>query len=196
MPTLVLDDGEVLVESASILDYLDEAAGLERALLPASGAARRTALQLMSLAIGAAEKGRMVIYESAFRPEDKRHEPWLDRCPVLQELPSEERLQLSSALYEALANVVEHGYGGDAARQLDLWWLTDTLDSDREPAGPGPSPVSTTDLDARVRAGCFVLRDGGQSFRPDGWQRSDFLDPAVRRRSYELLATEFALART
>jgi serine phosphatase RsbU (regulator of sigma subunit) len=104
-------------------------------------------------------------------------EPWLDRCPVLRELPAEERLQLAGALYEALANVVEHGYGGDAARHVDLWWLPD-----REPAAQGPSPAPTTDLDARVRAGCFVLRDHGQSFRPDGWQRSDFLDPAVRRR--------------
>ena len=41
VPTLVLDDGEVLIESAAILDYLNELAGPERALIPPSGAARR-----------------------------------------------------------------------------------------------------------------------------------------------------------
>ena len=37
VPALVLDDGEALVESSAILDYLDERAGPERALLPPSG---------------------------------------------------------------------------------------------------------------------------------------------------------------
>ncbi len=43
VPTLVLDDGDVLIDSAIILDWLDEVAGPERALFPAvasSGAAR------------------------------------------------------------------------------------------------------------------------------------------------------------
>ena len=41
VPTLVLDDGEVLIESAAILDALDQMVGPERAMAPASGAARR-----------------------------------------------------------------------------------------------------------------------------------------------------------
>src|ERR1700759_1652074 len=51
VPSLVLDDGEVLTESASILDYLDDTAGPSRALLPRSGQPRRLALRLMSFAI-------------------------------------------------------------------------------------------------------------------------------------------------
>ncbi len=80
VPTLVLDDGEVLTESAAILDYLDQQVGETRSLLPARGAERRRALQLIALTIGAAEKGREQIYESAFRPPEKRHEPWIERC--------------------------------------------------------------------------------------------------------------------
>ena len=80
MPTLVLDDGEVLSESAVILDYLDDRVGPARALLPATGPERREALKQMAMAIGAAEKGREQIYERAFRPPDKHHEPWLARC--------------------------------------------------------------------------------------------------------------------
>ena len=80
VPALVLDDGSVIIESAAILDYLDELAGPDRALLPASGSARRDALRLISHAIGAAEKGRDLIYERAFRPPDKRYRPWVERC--------------------------------------------------------------------------------------------------------------------
>lgn len=80
VPTLVLDNGESLFESAAILDYLDEQAGPERALLPRMGKTRRDALQLMAMAVGAAEKGVVQIYERAFRPAEKVHEPWLARC--------------------------------------------------------------------------------------------------------------------
>src|SRR2546423_15604868 len=65
VPTLVLDDGEVLIESSAILDYLDELVGEERALLPRTGAARRRGLKLMSIASGAAEKGVAQLYEKA-----------------------------------------------------------------------------------------------------------------------------------
>jgi glutathione S-transferase len=80
VPTFVLDDGEVLTESAAILDHLDSVVGPTRALVPTAGKARREVLQLMALAVGAAEKAREQIYERVFRPAEKRHEPWLVRC--------------------------------------------------------------------------------------------------------------------
>jgi glutathione S-transferase len=82
VPTLVLDDGEALIESASILDYLDDLVGPARALLPPAGRDRREALRAISIALGAAEKGVLQIYETVFRPEEKRHAPWVDRCRV------------------------------------------------------------------------------------------------------------------
>ena len=45
IPALVLDDGEVLIDSAAILDWLDQTAGPERALIPPGGAERRQALR-------------------------------------------------------------------------------------------------------------------------------------------------------
>jgi glutathione S-transferase len=80
VPAVVLEDGEVLTESAAILDHLDSVVGPERALVPTSGAARRQVLQLMALAIGAAEKGRELINERIVRPPEKRHQPWEERC--------------------------------------------------------------------------------------------------------------------
>jgi glutathione S-transferase len=90
VPTLVLDDGEALFDSAAILDYLDDWVGAERALLPCTGRDRYRALRIVATATGAAEKGVMQIYERVFRPEDKRHAPWVERC----------RTQTSGALTE------------------------------------------------------------------------------------------------
>jgi glutathione S-transferase len=109
VPTLVLDDGEVLSESAVILDYLDDRVGPARALLPASGGERREALRQMAMAIGAAEKGREQIYERAFRPPDKLHEPWLERC----------RSQMHGGLTELERYC--------AARGAQQWLVGDTL---------------------------------------------------------------------
>ena len=80
VPTLVQPDGEALFESAAILDYLDEQVGPDRALLPRSGEPRRESLRIIAAAIGAAEKGVSQVYESAFRPPEKRYRPWVERC--------------------------------------------------------------------------------------------------------------------
>jgi glutathione S-transferase len=80
VPTLVLADGDTLFESSAILDFLDERAGPERALLPVAGDSRREALRIIATATGAAEKGVTQVYESAFRPPEKRYRPWLERC--------------------------------------------------------------------------------------------------------------------
>src|SRR5260221_11615035 len=50
IPSLVLDDGEVLIDSGAILDWLDEAVAPRSALLPPHGPERRPAFQLMALA--------------------------------------------------------------------------------------------------------------------------------------------------
>jgi len=80
VPTLVLSEGEVLMESGAILDFLDDEAGPDRALAPRTGKDRREALRIMAIATGAAEKGVAQIYETVFRPAEKRHPPWTDRC--------------------------------------------------------------------------------------------------------------------
>src|SRR5271163_2621986 len=75
VPALVQSDGHTLIESGAILDFLDEAAGTERALMPPSGEARREALRIIAMAIGAAEKGVIQVYETVFRPPEKRYRP-------------------------------------------------------------------------------------------------------------------------
>jgi glutathione S-transferase len=78
VPTLVLDSGEVLIESAAILDHLDECAGPAAALIPPKGEARRAVLKLCALATGVCDKMVSLVYERAL------HETispiWITRC--------------------------------------------------------------------------------------------------------------------
>lgn len=80
VPALVLDDGEVLVDSGAILDHLDELAGPDRALVPPRGAERRKVLRLVALLTGAAEKSVQVFYERNRRPPERIHPPWEAHC--------------------------------------------------------------------------------------------------------------------
>lgn len=73
VPSLILDGGEVLVDSNAILDHLDELAG-EAALTPRAGADRRLVLRATAIGVGAMEKTVQAFYESARRPEALRWE--------------------------------------------------------------------------------------------------------------------------
>lgn len=78
VPTLVLDDGEVLIDSVAILDHLDALAGPARALIPPGGAARRAALKVCALATGLADKAVSLVYERVLHREVSR--AWTERC--------------------------------------------------------------------------------------------------------------------
>jgi len=80
IPSLVMDGGETLIDSAAILDWLDETVGPERALLPRSGAERRRALRLIALATGAIDKAGAATYERVVRPAAARWPDWIERC--------------------------------------------------------------------------------------------------------------------
>jgi glutathione S-transferase len=73
VPALVQPDGEPLIDSTAILDFLDARVGPERALLPPAGDERRRALHIISLALGAANKSMLLIDETLYRPEEKRY---------------------------------------------------------------------------------------------------------------------------
>ena len=78
VPTLVLDDGEALIESGAILDHLDEVAGPAIALVARSGPERRRALKVCALAMGLADKAVSLFYERTFHPQASQL--WIDRC--------------------------------------------------------------------------------------------------------------------
>lgn len=66
VPTLLLDDGEALIDSGAILDHLDERMGRDHALIAQSGPERRHALRRIALATGAADKAVSYFYAKLF----------------------------------------------------------------------------------------------------------------------------------
>jgi len=93
VPILVLADGEPVIDSVAILDYLDELAGPARRLVPSSGAARRQVLRTVVTATGAADKAISISYERR-RPPQEQSSGWIERC----------RTQIAAALGDLEAN--------------------------------------------------------------------------------------------
>ena len=107
-PTLVCDDGTVLVDSTLILDYIEELARPEKSLMPKEPGLRLKARQLIGVALVACEKTVQIVYEQTLRPQGKQHQPWIDR--VTQQLHE---------AYEQLESVV--------SSRTSPWRLGDTV---------------------------------------------------------------------
>jgi glutathione S-transferase len=106
VPTLLLDDGTPLIESAAILDALDEMVGPARAMLAREGLPRREGLRVLALATGTIDKAVSLLYEPLHREHPS--ESWMARC----------RLQIGDGL-RALEE--------DRARRTTGWWLGESL---------------------------------------------------------------------
>src|ERR1700722_1079491 len=78
VPTLVLDDGEALIDSTAILDYLDERVGPAKAMIATHGPERRRNLRICALATGLGDKSVSLIYERVLRKEALKL--WVERC--------------------------------------------------------------------------------------------------------------------
>lgn len=113
IPALELDDGEILIDSAAILDHLDEAAGA-KALTPKSGKPRRDVLKLVATAVGGMEKAVGAVYEGRFHAKEKVEQTWVERCDN----------QAVSALQALDAHAAKAGNNGwlygDAMTQADI----------------------------------------------------------------------------
>jgi glutathione S-transferase len=81
VPTLVCDDGGVLMDSSLILDYAEALAASQgvRSLMPRDLKARQHVLHVVGLALVACEKSVQHHYEHALRPSEKLHAPWVER---------------------------------------------------------------------------------------------------------------------
>lgn len=102
-PTLILDDGQVLMDSTLILDYAQHCLGSRRSLLPGATRERVTALKHMGLALAACEKTVQIVYERNLRPLEKQHEPLIERF----------RTQLLSAYAALESDELATAVGGD-----------------------------------------------------------------------------------
>jgi glutathione S-transferase len=106
VPTLILEDGEVLIESSAILDALDEIAGPQRAMLPRSGPERRRGLKVCALSTGLGDKAVSLFYEGLLH--EAPSQTWIERC----------RAQIGDVLTALEA---------DRALSATAFWLGETI---------------------------------------------------------------------
>lgn len=78
VPTLVLDDGTSLLDSAAIIDYLDNQVDAGKALFARAEPLRHQQLRIASLATGLADKAVSMFYEKVMHTEPSAD--WLKRC--------------------------------------------------------------------------------------------------------------------
>lgn len=104
VPALVLDNDEVLIDSAGIIEVLHEMAGPRKALIPPSGAPRLKALQLIGIGLNIYPK-LTALYDESQRP--KSH-------------------QLRSA-FEGLAEQAIIGLKLLEAQTGDGWYVNNTI---------------------------------------------------------------------
>jgi glutathione S-transferase len=107
VPTLVLDDGDVLIDSTPILDYLDGLVPTEKRMLPVAEPARHRALKVTTMGVHTAEKAVSLFYEKVLHKETAS-DVWTNRC----------RVQISGAL-AALE--------GDRAARKTTWWFGESI---------------------------------------------------------------------
>jgi glutathione S-transferase len=111
VPTLICDDGEMLVDSTLIIDHIESLAG--RSLMPADTVLRRIALQRIGVALVAMEKVAQRIYELKVRPEEYRYEPWLERL-------NEQLLSAIETMEKSVAELDENWMFGKQLTQADI----------------------------------------------------------------------------
>jgi glutathione S-transferase len=78
VPTLVLADGDALLDSHAIIDYLDGLMPADRRLFPVAEPARHRAMAIASLGCGIADKSVSMFYEKRLHREVS--DVWINRC--------------------------------------------------------------------------------------------------------------------
>ncbi|QUD86366.1 glutathione S-transferase family protein [Phenylobacterium montanum] len=111
-PSLVTDEGVVLMDSTLILEHLERLAPAGRSLIPQDPAAHLKSLKIIGLAMAACEKTVQVVYEHNLRPAAKLHEPWLERVTG--------QLQCAFAGLEAEIGDPAAWLTGDRIQQADV----------------------------------------------------------------------------
>ncbi|MEO8243134.1 MAG: glutathione S-transferase N-terminal domain-containing protein [bacterium] len=128
VPTLVLDDGFVLIDSHMILDYLDTLVPDDVAMFPRAEPARHLVLKATTLATGLAEKAVGLFYERLMH--DKVSETWQARCrrqitSVLQALEADRASRSGPFWFDRLSHAdiaaaCALRFTGDAHPEVDL----------------------------------------------------------------------------
>lgn len=134
IPALVLDDGEILIESSAILDSLLQTIP-DQTLLPASGLARRQVLQQTSIMTSALDKTVAAVYEKTKRPQEKIHQPFLDTL-VAQAQAGVDQVEalVSAGKFAGIANATIADITAAVGYTFINAMLPDACNAKRQPA--------------------------------------------------------------
>lgn len=111
VPILVTEDGDTLIETAAITDWLDDTAPEALRLVPATGAARREVLQGVAYANSTVEKGVSLVYDKNRRPPELHWSEWIERLEG----------QITAALGVLESKAPTEGWlGGDRPNAADV----------------------------------------------------------------------------
>jgi len=136
VPTLVLDDGEALIESTAILDYLDEIIGADKAMIARTGPQRRQCLKICALATGLADKAVSLLYERVLR-KNQQSKIWVERCET-------QIVAVLDVLEKARAKVASPYWFGEKISHADVavaCVLRFTAEAHRQLFGPARYPA-------------------------------------------------------
>jgi glutathione S-transferase len=78
-PTLVTDEGDVLMDSSLILEHIERRVAPERSLTPSDLRQHARSQHIIGLALAACDKAVSIVYERELRPTERQHQPWVDR---------------------------------------------------------------------------------------------------------------------
>lgn len=111
VPTLICDDGAMLVDSTLIIDHIESIAG--RSLMPTDVELRRSVSQLTGVSLVAMEKVAQRIYELKVRPQEFQYDPWLERI-------NEQLVSAIDAMESAIASIDSDWLCGEQITQADV----------------------------------------------------------------------------
>ena len=78
-PSLVCDDGEVLMDSSLILEFIEATKANGDSLWSQIPVEMQHEMRAVGLALAACEKSAQIIYERNLRPASAQYEPWIER---------------------------------------------------------------------------------------------------------------------
>ena len=138
-PSLVCDDGEVLMDSTLIIEHAERIAAPGASLVPRGAREAQHDLGLTGLALAACEKAVQIVYETTLRPAETQHAWWLDRV----------RGQLGAALATLEAELARAplGAGRETITQAGVtvavvWEFTQAMLADTVAASAHPALVA------------------------------------------------------
>jgi glutathione S-transferase len=102
-PTLVCADGELLMDSSLILQFME--ATTERSLWPVDPVQLQHAFRAVGLALAACEKSVQLAYERNLRPVEAQYAPWITRVTgqlLAAYAALEQEVTLRPALFETV----------------------------------------------------------------------------------------------